>query len=324
MPKRNIKQADQANLLENPEVISILNEVNQGYPSRQLLLREWSKLNQDRNVITYFSSFQHPAAMIDDRDRDTVESILQKVNHEKDLDLIINSPGGKPLAAERIINICRSYSKNFRVVVPKLAKSAATMIAFGADSILLAETAELGPVDPQIVYKDQTGSQVTRSAYSIIKGVDEILAKINAQGSDKRVEGLLALLPPIDQPFLEECKIAQELSKDIAIRYLKLTTFKDLPERAKDKKQGDNRESIEEKIIKFLNPEQTFSHGRPIMYQEAKTIGLNVELLKKNDPKWDLLLRIYTRSDFVVSNTPTIKLIESPRNSFSAVVGQPN
>ncbi|MEK7558903.1 MAG: hypothetical protein AAB521_01195 [Patescibacteria group bacterium] len=313
MPKKI--NADNKN---NPEIISILNEVSQNFPARQNLLKEWSKLNSDRNVITYFSSFMHPAAMIDDGDRDTIEGILQGMDNTRELDLIISSPGGRPLSAERIINVCRTYSKGFRVIVPKLAKSAATMIAFGADSILLGESSELGPVDPQISYVDQTGKIVTRSAYAIVKGVEEILERIKNAGSG-RVEGLLSLLPPVDQPFLEECKIAQELSKDIAIRYLKNTTFKNLPEKQKDKTDQKDQ-SIEEKIAKFLNPEETFSHGRPIMYKEAKNIGLNVELLKKEDERWNLLLKIYTRSNFVVSNSNIIKLVESPQSSFSASV----
>lgn len=308
---------------DNPEIIKILNEVQQGHTQRQHLLKSWSELNDKRNVITYFTSFQHPAAMIDDRDRDIIESILQKLDPTKGLDLIINSPGGKPLSAERIINVCKAYSKGFRVVVPKLAKSAATMIAFGAGLILLGESSELGPVDPQIGYIDQKGEFVIRSAHSIIKGVNDILARIAAVAPNQRVEGLLSLLPPVDQPFLEECKIAQKLSADIAIRYLKMTTFKDLPEKIIDKKPED-KISIEEKIGIFLNPEKTFSHGRPIMYKEAKEIGLNVEQIKKEDKRWELLLQIYTRSDFVVSNSPAIKLIESQVNSFSASAQQQN
>ena len=147
MPRKKIEVK---NSNQNSEIISILNEVNQNYPVRQELLKLWSKLNGERNVITYFSSFQHPAAMIDDRDRDTIEGILQGMDNSKELDLIINSPGGRPLSAERIINVCRTYSKGFRVIVPKLAKSAATMVAFGADLIILGESSELGPVDPQI------------------------------------------------------------------------------------------------------------------------------------------------------------------------------
>ena len=67
-------------------------------------------------------------------------------------------------------------------------------------------------------------------------------------------------------------------------------------------------------------PEETFSHGRPITFNEAKQIGLKVELLKKEDPKWELLLRIYSRTNFVVQNSTVIKLIENPENSFAASI----
>ncbi len=303
---------------ENPEIINIFNEVQQAFNLRKPLLKEWSDKNGGRNVIAFFSSFSHPGAMIQDQDRDYLEELLSKMDSTKGLDLILSSPGGYPLAAERIIQTCQSYSSDFRVVVPKLAKSAATMIAFGAKSILLGETSELGPVDPQINYKDQRGELVTRSAYAVVKGVEEILEKIKQSPMNSRIEGLLSLLPPIDQPFLEECKIAQELSKDIAIRYLKMTTFPSLKERKSS--QSDNSDCIENKIKKFLMPEETFSHGRPITFNEAKQIGLKVELLKKEDPKWELLLRIYSRTNFVVQNSTVIKLIENPENSFAASI----
>ena len=55
------------------------------------------------------------------------------------LALIINSPGGLGTAAERIINICKTYSKNneFYSIVPNRAKSAATMICFGSNKIYM-------------------------------------------------------------------------------------------------------------------------------------------------------------------------------------------
>jgi len=295
----------------SPEISTLLGEINQSSNARQQLLKKWSEMNEGCNVLTYFTSFNAPV-MIDDADRDIIECILQVMDSSKPLDLILSSPGGDPLAAERIINVCRAYSSSFRVIVPKLAKSAATMISFGANTILMGETSELGPIDPQITYMDQTGKYVTRSADSIIKGVASVIEQIKALAPNQNAAGLLSLLPPIDQPFLENCTVAQELSKDIAIRSLKITTFKRAPAL---KGEGTNNRSIEEKISMFLDPKITYSHGRPIMYQEAKKIGLNVELIKKSDPKWSHLLKIYTRSDFLVS-TACVKLIESPDNNF--------
>lgn len=294
------------------EINLLIGELNQAATKRQSLLREWSDKNDGCNVLAYFTSFNAPV-MIDDDDRDIIESILQVMDHTKPLDLILSSPGGDPLAAERIINVCRAYSSSFRVIVPKLAKSAATMISFGANQIVMGPTSELGPIDPQISYMDQTGRLVSRSADSIINGVANVIEQIKSLGGGQNPAGLLTLMPPIDQPFLENCITAQNLSKDIAIRNLKHTTFKRLAS-TKNKTKPTGR-SIEEKIEIFLNPDATYSHGRPIMYTEAKKIGLNIELLDKSDPKWGLLLKIYTRSDFLVSTACT-KLIESPEDNF--------
>lgn len=64
--------------------------------------------------------------MIDDADADMLEGILQKLDLTNGLALLISSPGGSGLAAERIINICRNYSVTgeYSAIVPGKAKSA--------------------------------------------------------------------------------------------------------------------------------------------------------------------------------------------------------
>ena len=88
--------------------------------------------------------------MIDDSDSTMIEEVLRNLDLSNGLALIINSPGGDGLAAERIINVCRKYSKTneFWAIVSDKAKSAATMVCFGASKILMSETSELGPIDP--------------------------------------------------------------------------------------------------------------------------------------------------------------------------------
>jgi len=82
-------------------------------------------------AISFFTSFVYPVG-IQDGDADMIEDVLQHTKISNQLCLIINSPGGDALAAERIVHICQTYSKNgFIVIVPRRAKSAATMIALG-------------------------------------------------------------------------------------------------------------------------------------------------------------------------------------------------
>ena len=69
----------------------------------------------------------------------------------KDVTLIIQSPGGEIEPAYQISKVCKAFAKEkFRVVVPRYAKSAATLISLGADEIHMGPLSHLGPIDPQI------------------------------------------------------------------------------------------------------------------------------------------------------------------------------
>lgn len=67
-----------------------------------------------------------------------------------EVDFIINSPGGIPDEAYRII---RTLRKNFgivNIIVPFWAKSAATLLALGGTKIVMDEFGEFGPLDAQM------------------------------------------------------------------------------------------------------------------------------------------------------------------------------
>jgi hypothetical protein len=64
--------------------------------------------------------------------------------------LLIESPGGLPDFAYRIARLFQRRAARFTVVVPQYAKSAATLLALGADDLILGRDAELGPLDLQI------------------------------------------------------------------------------------------------------------------------------------------------------------------------------
>jgi len=87
----------------------------------------------------------------------------------KNVLLILVSPGGSIEPAFQISRICREFSKDkFAVVIPRAAKSAATLISLGAHEIHMGLLSELGPIDPQI-----NGRPVLGLSYSL-----EQIAKI--------------------------------------------------------------------------------------------------------------------------------------------------
>jgi hypothetical protein len=87
----------------------------------------------------------HPSfgLMLSERDR-------LKATPIDTLELLIQSGGGHPEIAFQIAKFLRRHCKRLNVIVPMMAKSAATLMCLAADTIYMGELAELGPLDIQI------------------------------------------------------------------------------------------------------------------------------------------------------------------------------
>ena len=68
---------------------------------------------------------------------------------KSELLLVLESPGGSVEPAYLLSKCCKEYSTKLVVIVPRKAKSAATLIALGADEIHMGVLSQLGPIDPQ-------------------------------------------------------------------------------------------------------------------------------------------------------------------------------
>ena len=69
----------------------------------------------------------------------------------KELDFIIQSPGGLADDAYRIIRTLRKNFATVNIIVPFWAKSASTLLSFGGTKIVMDEFGEFGPLDAQVV-----------------------------------------------------------------------------------------------------------------------------------------------------------------------------
>jgi len=84
-------------------------------------------------------------------DADNIYNAITDFKEEKSILLVLYSTGGSIASAYLIGKLCRENSHDdFVVVVPRQAKSAATLICCAADQIHMGSLSELGPIDPQI------------------------------------------------------------------------------------------------------------------------------------------------------------------------------
>ena len=92
---------------------------------------------------------------------------LDDIPCDKPVILLIDSPGGYANYAYRIANLFKDQCGGFSALVPRYAKSAATLLSLGANAILLGKHAELGPLDAQFNDPDREQS---------ISALDEVQA----------------------------------------------------------------------------------------------------------------------------------------------------
>jgi len=275
----------------------VQNEVNQTHDLRADLIKE-AQQHFGARVLTYFASFSTFEAQLIDRDAEMLENLLSAEHDGGPLALVINSPGGDALAAERIVNVCRAYSKNqFRAIVPHMAKSAATMVCFGANKIHMSRTAELGPVDPQVPYKDDDGQYNWISADEYVRSYENLMAA--ATSATGRIDAYIQQLSRYDARMIERLRSQSELSADISVDLLQNVMM-----------NGKTADEIRQKIAPFLVQKEKGEHGRMIGLDEARACGIKIEEIEVGTRPWHCIWELYVRSDWVVDHGPAA-VIES-------------
>jgi ATP-dependent protease ClpP protease subunit len=99
--------------------------------------------------------------------------LVRKLPPGNGIDIVLHSHGGTIDAASAIASLCRVRFGSFRIIVPFLAKSAATLLALAADERILTTSAQLGPVDPQVRHPEKG---VFFPAHSIKEAMERVEA----------------------------------------------------------------------------------------------------------------------------------------------------
>ena len=250
----------------------------------QDLIKKIQKIT-GRRLVLYITSPNIPGAMITRQDVFGFEDILSNCNHSNKGDLLINSPGGEPNAAEKILMMLKKhFCEEFNVIVPDYAKSAATMISLGSDKIMMGYSAELGPIDPQLQIKL---GQPAIPAQAFLSGLEHIRKRVKDKRNPDPVSIYLPMLNKINPELISICQNAIDHSKQVAEKWLLENML------SKNKSQA-------KKVAKLLSEGKEYkSHGKVINYDEAKNnLKLNVELIDKESELWKLVWEVYCRGLF--------------------------
>lgn len=307
--------------------VNISKNYNQSIERCKEIIRKVEAITKRRTIAYFAASVDSPAAFINDNDSIQIEDLLRIPNEYSGLDLILNTGGGIATSAERIINVCKTYVEKsslaeFRVIVPKLAKSAATMVSLGADKILLCDNAELGPIDPQLILTGNNGLKFSKPSYLVFNAVKELFDKSNSIFGAKN-EKYLTFLRQYNYDIFMSAKNELGLSRDIAGKIL-------------NRKKKKYSELKFDDFSIFTDPTKTLSHGRLIGIDELRNTllctsgfieNIGEHFLKKGKDRleklkidelskliWELLIRkIMLLND---PGNPQVKTIEDSNFIF--------
>ena len=134
-PQKEGRGMDQKSVAKPPVLFS---------ETQQVLKEVEAKLGG--TLITYYNS---NAGSVCGNDASAMYEILKGKKIENAF-LFIKSDGGSGIAALRIISTLRNYCKNITALIPANCASAATMMALGANEIVMGPLAYLTAVDTSL------------------------------------------------------------------------------------------------------------------------------------------------------------------------------
>jgi len=197
---------------------------------------------------------------------------LSKMGSFETLDLLLYSTGGVTMAGFGLVRLIREFCKKFNVLIPFKAHSCATLIALGANEIIMGKLGQLSPVDPSVTspYNPTMPGQGQQRALLPVS-VEDVLGYFDLARKEAGLRDTDALPAVFQQLSSNVHPLAlgsvYRAREQIGLLARTLLTFH---------MRGKAQAKKVDKIISILTKER-HSHDYMISRQEAKNvIGLKV------------------------------------------------
>ncbi len=234
------------------------------FADRLPLIRKIEELRGSK-VICYLTSLRPgvPGQMADDAIRELLDQLLALPERPVEkLDLFLCSNGGDSVLPWRLVPIFRHFAKSFAVLVPYHAYSAATILALGANEIVMHPFGVLGPIDPTVTNQfnpqlpPDSGNLVGISVEDVKAYVNFVKQTVGITHEDELVQMLAVLAEKVHPLALGN--VERFLSQSRMIARKLLNTHMDS---VSDRDIEDIVENLASKL---------FFHGHPINRTEAE------------------------------------------------------
>lgn len=195
---------------------------------------------------------------------------LTQIKSQERIDLFLYSPGGITIAGYAFVNLFREFCDEFNVIIPFKALSCATLIALGANEIVMTKIGQLSPIDPSVIHPLSPiakipGQPIGRIAPVNVEDVSAFIdlakkeANLSEEDSMKKVFEILAL--NVNPLVLGAVQRSREQIAFLATKLMECHT----------KDEGQIKKTVD------ILTRERFSHDYIISRREAQEeLGLNI------------------------------------------------
>ena len=230
------------------------------------------------------------ASFIDDSDLIGFSDLINSINGDS-VDLYIVSNGGSAEATERIVRMLRERFHSIRFILPSNAYSAATLLSFCGEEIIMGPQSTLGPIDPQL-----NGIP----ARAILRAF-ETLQKTLADEGPSALTAYMPLVMKYDLHILEMCRSMETFSKELARTWLSTYVF--------CCEEGDP--AVSSVVDYFSDYDRHHTHGRSIGRAKAKELGLKITYVEDIPELDPLILSLHNQYEIWFNKTAFYKNYEN-------------
>lgn len=261
------------------------------------------------NELTGRAAILYASAWMESRQQDPselqvglpdVQGLMEAVSNvrERELDLILHSPGGSAEAAESLVEYLRQRFDHVRVFVPVAAMSAATMMALAADELIMGQHSQLGPIDPQFIIATPEGAR-SAPAKAILNQFERAKRECS---SPANLPAWMPILRTYAPGLLSQCVDSQQLATDMVAGWLRRYMLS----------EETDPEVKSRKIADWFADYETFSsHGRRVGRDQVRQIGVKVLDLEDDNELQDAVLSVHHATMHTFSGAPVSKIIEN-------------
>ena len=226
------------------------------------------------------------------------EDLIYDADPRVDLHLLLYSPGGDGETAVRLVRAAQARCRELTVIVPDIAKSAATLLAMGAHRILMSAVSDLGPIDPQF----RMGGNLI-AAKDIIAAVDDAAEKV--QEAPDTFPLYASLLSNVDGLEVQQARSALDRTEDLLSEALRSN-----PDRTEEEVEN-LRNCLKEPLI--TRPR---SHSALFGVRDAINSGLPVEQVDLQSEHWQMIWRLWAKYYYLGATGQLTQFYEGRRASW--------